>query len=114
MSKLQAQIGQHTYRFWIRIDSTSEFPEKVRAFVNGIRHNRRFSSHVRTFTDNRLICTAPLFDKVQADLDVMGSCTASLFAEDTSTHKMRKVIDKCKMYGNDKDNYDKLLRMIRS
>ena len=65
MSKLSISIGDKAYRLWVRIDSTKPFSDDVIALVRKIKTNKKTSGHVRTLTETRIICTPPVFDRIQ-------------------------------------------------
>lgn len=113
MSKLSISIGDKAYRLWVRIDSTKPFSDDVIALVRKIKTNKKTSGHVRTLTETRIICTPPVFDRIQADLDVMGTCSASLFSQQLPNGKPKQLIKNVKMYGADKSAYDEMLRLLR-
>lgn len=113
MSRVSVNLEGKAYLFWLRIDTNKEFPQAVKDVLAKIVSNNKLKSRVRQLTKTRIVCDPAVFDLIQAELDVSNSCTCALFAQQYGSDEMMALVVDAKMYGKDKDAYDKILRLLR-
>ena len=102
--------GEKVYNLLIRIDTKKPFPDKILNMVQKVAHSKSGKRHVKKISNTRIICSPALYERIQAQIDIMQSCEVSLFV--IANGKTKALIKDAKDYGTEKDNYDKLLRYI--
>lgn len=103
--------GDKTYSLWVRIDTKKPFPETILNNVQKVARSAAGKKHVKKVSTTRIICSPALFERLQAQVDILATCEISLFVA-TGNGKTKALVKDAKNYGAAKDEYDKLLRFI--